>query len=315
MTHVVYVGIDVAKETLDIAVSDRPVLRAANTRAGHGRVIERLQAIPGACAVMESTGIYGRNLAQALQAAGIPVAVVQPGRVRHFALSHGRLAKTDQIDAMMIARFGAAMQPRVLKQASPQIERLRAVSDRRTQVIEDRVREGNRLEACCDAAIAKELRTSIKRLEASEVKLDREIARIIASDAVLAAKNALLQEEPGVGPQTAAVLLAQLPELGTVNRQQISALAGVAPYDNSSGPRDGQRHIRGGRAQVRRAMYLSAVSASRWNSHLSDLYQRLLAKGKKKPLALIACARKLLVRLNTILADAMPRFQPTTTPP
>jgi len=311
-TSAVYVGIDVAKATLDIAVSERSVLRAPNTRAGHRLVIERLQALPVACAVMESTGIYGRELARALQAAGIPVAVVQPGRVRHFALSQRTLAKTDRIDAMVIARFGAAMQPRVLAAVNPQVERLRAVSDRRSQVIDDRVREENRLEACCDKAIANDLSASIKRLRAREAKLDREIAQLIADDAVLAAKSAALQEEPGVGPQTAAVLLAQLPELGTVNRQQISALAGVAPYDHSSGPREGRRRICGGRSQLRRALYLSALSGARWNSHLLAMYQRLLAKGKDKKLALIACARKLIVRLNTRIADVLRRLPPET---
>lgn len=301
-TSGIYIGIDISKSTLEVATSERRLVEVPNTSAGHVRLLERLRQQPVACVVIESTGIYGHELVRALHAAGYPVAVVQPGRVRHFALSRNLLAKTDRLDAVMLARFGAEVKPRLWEKPRAPVERLRAINDRRSQVIDDRVREEGRLEACRDERIAKDLRASIKRLKKAEQQLDRETTTLIAADADMAAMSAALQEETGVGPQTAAVLLSQLPELGKVNRQQISALAGVAPYDHSSGPKEGRRRIFGGKSQVRRALYLAAVSASRWNTHLAEFYQRLVGQGKDKKLALVACARKLIVRLNTIAA-------------
>jgi transposase len=305
-----YIGIDVAKATLEVASSDRHLFPAANTAAGHRELIERLRGIPVALIVLESTGIYGKELVRALLQAGLPVAVVQPQRVRHFAQSLQILAKTDQLDAVVIARFGEAIKPRRQQAPAPNAEHLRAWVDRRAQVVEDRVREENRLEACTDPLVAKHLKASIKRLQAAENNLDTRIAAIIADDQVLRERNAILQNEPGVGTQTAAILLAQLPELGTVNRQEIGALAGLAPYDQSSGNWQGRRAIYGGRARVRKALYMAALTAVRCNPTLKAVYQHLvLERGKDKKLALIACARKLLVRLNAILAAASQRTQ------
>ena len=309
----IYIGIDISKATLEVATCAGRLIEVPNTSAGHVRLLERLRAQSIACVVIESTGIYGRELVRSLHAAGYAVAVVQPGRVRHFALSRNLLAKTDRLDAVMIARFGAEVKPRLWEMPRAPVERLRAINDRRSQVIDDRVREENRLEACRDERIAKDLRASIKRLNKAEEKLDRETAALIAADADMAAMSAALQEESGVGPQTSAVLLSQLPELGKVNRQQISALAGVAPYNHSSGPKDGRRRIFGGKAQVRRALYLAAVSGARWNTYLKEFYQRLVAQGKDKKLTLIACARKLIVRLNTIAATALAKRAPQST--
>jgi transposase len=308
----IYIGIDISKATLEVATCERRLIEVPNISAGHARLLERLRQQPVACVVIESTGIYGHELVRALHAAGYAVAVVQPGRVRHFALSRNMLAKTDRLDAVMIARFGAEVKPRLWEMPRAPVERLRAINDRRSQVIDDRVREENRLEACRDERIAKDLRASIKRLKKAEEKLDRETADLIATNDDMAAMSEALQETTGVGPQTAAVLLSQLPELGKVNRQQISALAGVAPYDHSSGPKDGRRRIFGGKSQVRRALYLAAVSASRWNTHLKEFYQRLVGQGKDKKLALIACARKLIVRLNTVAAMALAKRGPVT---
>ena len=305
MTTSTYIGIDVAKATLDVGSSQRPLLRQVpNTKAGHRQIIDHLQGLSVGRIAIESTGIYGVELARALIQAGLPAAVVQPGRARYFAKSLNIQAKTDAIDSVVLARFAEATKPRLYALPAEHLVRLRAWSDRRDQVMEDRVREENRLEACLDPAIAKDLKASIARLEKAEAKLDQAIAAIIAEDPILKAKSDLLQHEPGIGPQTAAILLAHLPELGNVNRQQIGALTGVVPYDHASGTHDGKRHIYGGRERVRRALYMATLAACRWNKSIADFYQRLIKRGKQQKVARIASARKLLVRLNTILANA-----------
>lgn len=297
-----YIGIDVAKATLEVASCERVLLRAPNTEAGHRQVVELLLTLSVALIVIESTGVYGQELVRALVVAGLPVAVVQPGRVRFFARSKNILAKTDAIDAKVIAQFAEAVKPRRFELPSTQLTRLRAYSDRRDQVVEDRVREQNRLEACTDSDISKLLRASIELLTKHQETLTRDIAKIIASDATLKAKSDILQNETGIGALTASILLAQLPELGAVNRQEVGALAGLVPYDRSSGTYDGSRHIYGGRARVREALYMATITACQHNTHIADFYQRLLKRGKAKKLAIIACARKLLVRLNSLLA-------------
>jgi transposase len=250
-TPALYIGIDVAKATLEVGSCERHLFQAPNTSEGHRLVIERLRGLVVATIVIESTGIYARELVRALMQAGFPVAVVQPGRARHFARSLNALAKTDQIDAVVLARFGQATKPRLHQLPTPTQDRLRALVDRRGQVVEDRVREQNRLEACTDPHIAKDLRVSITRLKKMEAALEQRIATAIAADAAVTAKHDILRQEAGIGPQTAFTLLTQLPELGTVNRQQIAALAGLAPYDRSSGAWQGRRAIYGGRARLR----------------------------------------------------------------
>jgi transposase len=303
-TSAIYVGIDIAKETLDVGSVDRHLMQAANTSDGHRVVLESLRKMGATMVVVESTGIYGQNLVRALIAGGMAVAVVQAGRARHFANSINALAKTDQIDAVMLARFGAATKPRLHRLPSERLEHLRALIDRRAQVVEDRVREQNRLEACTNALIAKQLKTSMTRLEKAELSLDRLIAAAIDADDDFRAARDVVCDESGIGIQTAATLITKLPELGHVNRQEIAALAGLAPYDRSSGRWNGRRAIYGGRADVRRALYFAALTAVRWNSHIKEMYLRLLKRGKDKKLALIACARKLLVRLNSLMAAA-----------
>lgn len=304
-TSSIYIGIDVAKATLDVGSSERLLLqKVPNTSAGHRQVIDLLRGLSVALIAIESTGIYGMELVRALILAGLPVAVVQPGRVRHFAKSLSILAKTDAIDARVLARFAEATKPRLYALPAENLTRLRALSDRRDQVVEDRVREENRLEACLDSTIAKDLKASVTRLEKAEVKLDKAIAVVIAEDPILKTKSDLLQNESGIGPQTAAILLAQLPELGTVNRQEIGALAGIVPYDHASGTHDGKRHIYGGRERVRRALYMATLAACRFNEQITTFYLQLIKRGKQDKVARIACARKLLVRLNTVLANA-----------
>lgn len=307
-TSKIYIGIDVAKATIDVGSSECLLLRKVpNTDAGHRQVIEHLKDRPVGMIVIESTGIYAVALVRALILAGLPVAVIQPGRARHFAKSQNIRAKTDAIDAVMLARFGEATKPRLHALPPENLERLRALSNRRDQVVEDRVREQNRLEACQDTDIAKEITKSITRLEKEEGGLDKQIAKAINEDSVLKAKSDLMQQVSGVGLQTVAILLAHLAELGEVNRQEISALAGVAPYDHASGTHDGARHIYGGRERVRQALYMATLAACQFDTQIAEFYQRLKKNGKPNKVARIACARKLLIRLNTLLAqDAKP---------
>ena len=304
-TASVYIGIDIAKAELVAATPTADLCRVPNTPDGFRTLIAHVGRQPVAGVVMESTGCYGREVAAALTAAGYQVAIVQPGRVRHFAASIGVRAKTDPIDARVIARFAEATKPRPTAPPSAEIVKLRALVDRRDQLIEMRKQEENRLESVADQVIAKELTASIKRLVAAEERYTKQIATCIDAHPEFQRISERLQEESGVGPQTAAVLLAHFPELGRINRQQAAALAGLAPYDHASGTRDGKRAIYGGRKRIRRALYIAAVSAARWSPWLKDVYANLRAKGKCAKVALIACARKLLVRLNSLAAMAL----------
>ena len=309
-TSPVCIGIDVAKAELVVATPTADLCRVPNSAAGLRKLLARLKGLSVAIVVMESTGSYGRSAATALTQAGYQVAIVQPGRVWHFAKSIGMLAKTDPIDARVIARFAAATDPRCTSTPAADTTALRALVDRRDQIIEMRKQEENRLEASGDAtggdaAIATELRESIERLTATELRYTQQIADHIQAHQRLLRISECLQEETGVGAQTAAVLLAHFPELGTVNRGQAAALAGLAPYDRASGTHDGKRAIFGGRRRLRRALSLAAISAARWSPWLKDVYAALRARGKCAKVALIACARKLLVRLNALVATML----------
>ena len=305
MTTSEYVGIDVSKAELVVSTTTASLGRCANDAKGHRDLVKRLGGMQVAAVVMESTGRYGQEAALALMAAGFTVAMVQPGRVRHFARSLGVRAKTDPIDAQVIARFGAATEPRPLCAIPAEITRLRALVDRRDQVVELRKREDNHLEACTDSVVAKELRANIARLTKVAARYAADIARHLAAHERLNRLSQALQGESGVATLTAAALIAHLPELGTINRQQVAALGGLAPYDCASGTQDGKRSIAGGRKRLRRALYLSAVTATRFNAWISPIYRRLRERGKCAKVAVIACARKLLIRLNSIAAKAL----------
>jgi transposase len=311
----IYVGIDVAKAELVVATTTSVICRVTNDPGGHAELVKRLSGMTVAAAVLESTGCYGQAVVGVLVAAGVAVAVVQPGRVRYFARSKGIHAKTDPIDAQVIAQFGEATKPRRFAPPTQEIVHLRALVDRRDQIIELRKQEQNHLEARPAAFIAKDLQASIKRLTKAEKAYTKQIADHIAKHDRLARLSEALQDEAGVGLQTAATLLAHLPELGCLNRQQIAALGGLAPYDAASGAHDGKRAIYGGRKRLRRALYLAAVTAGRCGTWLKEAYLKLRQRGKPAKVALIACARKLLIRLNSIAAKALsePTAQQTTT--
>lgn len=308
----IYIGVDVAKAELVVATTTTLLCRVANDRAGHAQLLHRLAGLAVEAVVLESTGSYGQALVSALGDAGVAVAVVQPGRVRSYASSLGVRAKTDPIDAQVIARFGEATRPRLFTPPPPEVLHLRALVERRDQVIEQRKQEQNRLDVMSNPVIAKELRASVKRLRASELAYTKHIAKHIAAHETLRRLSEALQQEAGVGLQTAATLLAHLPELGTLNRQEIAALGGLAPYDQASGTRDGKRAIYGGRRRLRRALYMAAITAGRCSDWLGEVYRKLRERGKPAKVALIACARKLLVRLNSIAAKAL--REPAVTP-
>lgn len=299
----VCIGIDVSKERLEVAYGPTEVRAVANTAAGIAQIVGRLKSMVVDLVVLESTGCYSQAVADALAVVGYRVAVVQPGRIKHYARSQGVLAKTDCIDALLIAQFGRRSEQLVLHQPpSDALKRLRALVDRRDQVIEDRVREENRLEACRDEHVSKLLKASISRLNKQAQVLAKQIASVIASDAAFAAKARVAQEVTGIGPATVACLLAHLPELGLVNRQEIAALAGVAPYNNDSGPHHGKRAIYGGRQRIRTALHMAALAAKRFDDQAKDFFLRLKQRGKPTLVALVAVARKLLIRVNALMA-------------
>jgi transposase len=262
--------------------------------------------------VIESTGCYSQQVARLLTTAGYRVTVVQPGRIRQYARSQGLLAKTDAIDARIIAQYGEHSPGlRVYAEPSPTRQRLRALVDRRDQLVEDRVREENRLEACSDAVVQKGLRQSIVKLRKQADALERDMANLIASDGELAAMRDILESLKGIGSITAATLLAHLPELGQVNRQEIAALAGVAPYNNDSGGHQGTRSIFGGRQRVRNAMHMAAVTAMRWDETFSAFYAGLRDRGKPTKVAIVAVIRKMLIKLNSLMFTYHQKRSPT----
>lgn len=303
MTTSCYGGIDVAKAKLDVGTADRCFKSFANTAAGHRDLCAYLQKKGITDVGLESTGVYSESVCIALHEAGFRVYLIQPQRVRAFAKSQGLLAKTDKIDCWTITLFCEKTDNlRAFVPPSAETMAHRALVQRRDQLVEDRTREQNRLEGCSDPAMMKDLRASIKRLSKAILRLDERIRATITADPELKRKDAVLQNETGVGPQTSAALLSQLPELGTVNRQAIAALVGLAPINRDSGTKEGKRFIGGGRKRVRRALYLAARSAAQWNPYFSDLHKKNMKRGKAYKVSIIAIARKLLIRLNTLMA-------------
>lgn len=299
----VYYGIDVSKTKLHLASEEKFLREFPNTSQGHLELIEKIRTLNPKRVVLEASGGYEQLVTYACQDNEIPVSVVQPGCVRNFAKSLKVLAKTDRIDAVVIARFGRAVKPALTEKTPENRRQLRALSDRRDQIIEDRVREQNRLETCADRKIRVQLQDSIDRLLDLEKELDREIETLLKSCSQLQRKYKLLTSQTGVGKVTARVLLGQFQELGQVTRQQAAALAGIAPHPQESGSWQGKRRIYGGRSAVRKALYMAARSAAMHCPVLSEVYKRLRENGKAYKVAIVACARKLLTRLNTLMKE------------
>lgn len=300
------IGVDVSKSTLELAGADGLPPSIPNTVAPCRRLARRLARIGPRVVAVEATGGYERTLLQTLWDHDIPVAVLQPSRVRAHAKSAGQLAKTDRLDATNIASFARSMELRLARKPCPEAERLRVLHGRRRQIIDDRVREISRLEAVRDASMKREIKRQIDHLKKIETDLDRRIQTLIDSVETLRSKSEMLRQARGVGPVVATTLLCHLPELGSVNRQAIAALGGLAPFANESGKWRGRRSIFGGRTEVRRALYLAAMSAIRYDGPLRDRYQTMLTNGKPKKVALIAIARRILVGLNARMAEHIP---------
>ncbi|MGE5532163.1 MAG: IS110 family transposase [Bacteroidota bacterium] len=306
-----FVGIDVSKDRLDVAVlPQEAVVAFDNDEAGHEQLVAHLQSLAVTLIVLEATGGYEVAALAALTAAGLPARVVNPTHVRNFARSLGQLAKTDKLDALAIARYAQAVKPELRAVAGPQAVELKALVARRQQLLGIIGQERNRLRMAC-AKVAPSVSASIDFHKQQLAELDKDIDRFIRQSPIWAEKDELLQENKGVGRVVSATLLAELPELGQLGRRQISALVGVAPFNRDSGKLRGQRCIWGGRAHVRAVLYMAAVSASRTHPVIAVFYQRLLASGKKKKVALVACMRKLLVMLNAMVRDGINR-QPIT---
>jgi transposase len=297
------VGIDVAQAELVVALHPSGAgWTVPHTPAGLAALVGRLAPLAPTLVVLEATGGLERPVAAALAAAGLPTAVVNPRQVRDFARATGRLAKTDRLDAAVLAHFGAAVAPTARPPLDAQAQELQALLDRRRQLAELLLAERNRLRTA-RPVVQPGIERHLEWLRAELAALERELAERIAADPTWQAKATLLQSVPAVGPVLATTLLARLPELGRLNRKQIAALVGVAPHARDSGTLRGKRTIWGGRPEVRAALYMGALVGARCNATLRAFYQRLVAAGKPKKVALVACMRKLLTILNTMVAN------------
>jgi transposase len=304
MTDALYVGIDVAKDSFDVA-SDPAGLKLSlpNDPTGRQRLLDRLQTQPVALIVMEATGGYERRLAAELLQAGFPVVVANPRQIRDFARGIGELAKTDAIDASVLATFARMVQPQPRPQPPEQAGIVSELVTRRRQVTGLLTQESNRLPLARHATVRKSLQKIIRALEQQILDLDRRIHDHIQSDDGLRRKDEIVQSFKGVGPGTSSMLLSHLPELGRLNRQEIAALVGVAPWACTSGTWIGKFKIWGGRKEVRSMLYMAALAALRFNPVIRDFYQRLISNGKAFKVAITACMRKILVILNTLVRN------------
>jgi transposase len=305
----VYVGIDVSKATLDVALLPEGTLpggeyfSVANDEEGLRQLTGRLLEATPTLAVLEATGGLERPLAAALFASGIACAVVNPRQARDFAKAIGKLAKTDKIDASVLACFAEAVRPE--PKAPPEAEALEfsAILARRRQLIGMLVAEKNRLTANASKKVRSRLEAHIRWLEKELARVDRDLDEAIEESPTFKENEALLRSVPGVGPVLCRTLLAELPELGRLSPRELSALVGVAPLNRDSGIFRGRRGVWGGRARVREALYMAALIASRYNPAIKCFYERLTASGKPKKVALVACMRKLLTILNAMMRD------------
>ena len=302
----IFVGIDVSKQHLDVSVrSTGDEFKVNNNEEGITEIVERMKRISPYLIVMEATGGYETAVASAVGIDGHSLAIVNPRQARDFAKSLGRLAKTDRIDAAMLAHFGEATRPEPRKLPDEQTILLQSMLVRRRQLINMIVAEKNRYGMTHETQKSR-VSEHIEWLENDLEDLDEELHELLQQSPIWREKEQLLQSVPGVGTVTVMTLLAELPELGQINRKKIAALVGVAPFNCDSGKMHGKRAIWGGRAAVRNILYMAALSATRYNPVIRAHYQHLLAEGKPKKVALVACMRKLLTILNAIIRTMKP---------
>ncbi|MBI2538899.1 MAG: IS110 family transposase [Deltaproteobacteria bacterium] len=301
-----FVGIDVSKARLDVASHPAGATQSvANDETGIKTLVEQLRAIKPASIVLEATGGIERSVVRALVAAELPVTVANPRQVRDFAKATGQLAKTDVLDAQILARFAEAVRPVLRPLPDEMTLELRALIVRRRQITEMLTAEKNRLSRA-PRRVQKRIEAHIRWLEGELERYDEDLDQTIRQSPIWREQEDLLKSVPGIGSVISRTMLAELPELGNLNRKQIAALVGVAPLNWDSGLMRGRRVIWGGRAHVRTALYMGALTASRRNPVIRDFYKRLRAAGKKPNVALVACMRKLLVILNAILKHRVP---------
>lgn len=309
-----YAGIDVSKATLDIALQNGPTTHVPNDPTGCAAVVTQLKEHGVTLVVLEATGVYHRAVTTALVLAGVPVAVVNPRQVRDFARSTGQLAKTDRLDAATLARFAATVQPEPRPLPDEATQALAALVERRRQLVEMLTAEKNRL-SVAQSPVRTSVQQIIRALEKALASADEDLDRWIRESPVWRAQEELLRSVPGVGPQTARLLIAALPELGRLTRREIAALVGVAPLACDSGTRRGQRRCWGGRSQIRAMLYMAAVSGTRFNPVLRSCYRRLRAAGKPVKVALVACMRRLITILNAMVKTQQPWRAPALVTP
>jgi len=309
----VFVGIDVSKAVLDVAIDGGATWQANNDDTGIAALVAELHGHACGLVVLEATGVYHHSVTSALVAAALPVAVVNPRQVRDFARSTGQLAKTDRLDAQVLARFAAVVQPPVRALPDEATQELAALLDRRRQLIDMLVAEKNRA-TVARRRVQPSVRRHIEYLTQELSETDRDLDTLVRTSPVWRAQEDLLRSVPGIGPQTARTLLADLPELGRLNRREIAALAGLAPLASDSGKHRGVRVCWGGRAVVRSTLYMATVAAVRCNAPIRAFYARLRAAGKPAKVALTACMRRLLTIVNTIVRNQEPwRILPSPT--
>jgi transposase len=302
-----WVGVDVSKRHWDAAVNgESGVRRFTADEAGAAAFVVWLNSLSAPSVCLEATGGCERLLRETLHARGVALSVVNPRQVRDFARATGQLAKTDEIDARMIARFAATLGPEPEDPPNPAQERLRALRARRQQVVQSLTQEKNRLGTAPDAETRESIRQAIDFYDRQLRDLDQRIAQAAAADPEFRRRLELLVSVPGVGAVTAAALVAELPELGAMNRGQAAKLVGLAPINRDSGTLRGKRMIGGGRTQVRRSLYMATIVATQHNRLIKAHYRQLLARGKAKMTALVACMRKLLLILNAMIKNQSP---------
>ena len=309
-----FVGIDVSKDSLDVAsCPENEPWVASRDAQGIAMVVKRLKRQPPVLIVLEATGGLEVAVVAALAAAQLPVVVVNPRQTRDFAKATGKLAKSDRIDAYVLAQFGQAVRPPVRPLKDAQTQQLEALMGRRRQLLDMRTAEHNRL-GSASGQVRTDIQAHLLWLQKRIKDLDKELTQTVKDSPVWREQDELVQSVPGAGPELSRRLMVQMMELGTLNRRQIAALAGLAPFNCDSGTIRGKRRIWGGRASLRATLYMATLAAVRCNPVIRPYYQRLKAAGKKHKVAMVACMRKLLTILNAMIKNRTP-WNPTAIHP